>query len=217
MVSEKNMNESILIISPHTDDAELGCGGMMAKFVEQKKDVNLVAFSSARKSIPEGFDESQTTSEMLKASKILGLDEKRVRVLDFDVRVFPQYRQEILDKLIDLRKELNPEIVFVPSEKDTHQDHQVITNESFRAFKKTSLSIYGYEQPWNCFTFNTTAFVELEERHVQSKINALKQYKTQSQKEYLDPEFIIGLARTRGIVIGKKFAESFEVIKQIIS
>ena len=28
--------EKILILSPHTDDAELGCGGSISKFVEEK-------------------------------------------------------------------------------------------------------------------------------------------------------------------------------------
>jgi len=210
------MTDSILIISPHTDDAELGCGGSIAKFVEMGKDVHLLAFSLAEKSIPEGFETNSTKNEMIEACKILGLKENNLKILDFETRVFPQHRQEILDDLIKIRNEINPEIVMVPSLKDTHQDHQVVTNESLRAFKKSSLSIYGYEQPWNCFTFDTNTFVELEEHHIEKKIEALKQYRSQSIKEYFDNEFIKGLARTRGVTIGKKYAESFEVIKQII-
>jgi len=210
------MTDSILIISPHTDDAELGCGGSIAKFVEMGKNVHLLALSIAKKSIPEGFEPDSTKNEMIEACKILGLKENNIKILDFETRVFPQHRQEILDDLIKIRNEINPEIVMVPSLKDTHQDHQVVTNESLRAFKKSSLSIYGYEQPWNCFTFDTNTFVELEEHHIEKKIEALKQYRSQSIKEYFDNEFIKGLARTRGVTIGKKYAESFEVIKQII-
>ena len=211
------MSESVLIISPHTDDAELGCGGTIAKFVEMKKKVFVLALSTAKKSIPDGFDLSSTENEMYSASKILGLNENQIKILDFEVRIFPQQRQEILDALIKIRNDLNPQIIMVPSQKDTHQDHQVVTNESLRAFKKSSLSIYGYEQPWNCFTFDTQAFVTLEETHIEKKINALSKYQTQSTKEYLDPEFIRGLARTRGVTIGHKYAESFEIIKTIIN
>lgn len=210
------MLDSVLIISPHTDDGELGCGGTIAKFIEEKKEVNILALSDARKSIPSGVPSNQNRVEMLKASKVLGLSENNIRFLNFDVRVFPQYRQEILDSLISIRKELDPRVVFIPSQHDTHQDHQVVTNEALRAFKKSSLSIYGYEQPWNCFTFNTTAFVALDEVHIEKKIEALRQYKIQTSKEYLDPEFIRGLARTRGVAVGNKYAESFEVIKSII-
>ena len=211
------MSEFVLIISPHTDDAELGCGGTIAKFVEMKKKVFVLALSTAKKSIPDGFELNSTENEMYSASKILGLNEDQIQILDFEVRIFPQQRQEILDTLIKIRNDLNPEIIMVPSQKDTHQDHQVVTNESLRAFKKSSLSIYGYEQPWNCFTFDTQAFVTLEENHIEKKINALGQYQTQSTKEYLDPEFIRGLARTRGVTIGHKYAESFEIIKTIIN
>ncbi len=210
------MSNSILIISPHTDDAELGCGGTISKFIEMNREVNLLVLSTAKKSIPEGFSSDSTKNEMIQACKILGLDDDHIQILDFEVRVFPNQRQEILDSLIKIRKELNPQTVMVPSLKDTHQDHQVVTNEALRAFKKSTVSIYGYEQPWNCFTFDTNTFVELEEHHIEKKIEALKQYQTQSVKEYFDNEFIRGLARTRGVTIGTKYAESFEVIKQII-
>ncbi len=211
------MSDSVLIVSPHTDDAELGCGGTISKFIEMNREVNLLVLSTAKKSIPEGFSSDSTKNEMIQACKILGLDDDHIRILDFEVRVFPKQRQEILDSLIKIRKELNPQIVMVPSQQDTHQDHQVVTNESLRAFKKSSLSIYGYEQPWNCFTFDTKAFVTLENEHIEKKILALNEYKTQSTKEYLDPEFIRGLARTRGVTIGHKYAEAFEVIKTIIN
>ena len=210
------MLDPILIISPHTDDAELGCGGTISKFIEMKREVYLLALSTAEKSIPPGYDANSTKKEMFNACKILGLDENHIKIMDFEVRVFPQRRQEILDSLINIRNELNPKIIMVPSLKDTHQDHQVVTNESLRAFKKSSLSIYGYEQPWNCFTFDTQAFVELEESHIETKIQALRQYQTQANKEYFDPDFIKGLARTRGVTIGSRYAESFEIIKQII-
>lgn len=210
------MNERILVLSPHTDDGELGCGGTIAKFLEMKKEVKLVAFSTAEKSLPEGFSSDSTRKEMFRACKILGLKEKDIHVLDFEVRVFSKFRQEILDSLIKIRNDFNPHIVMIPSLKDTHQDHEVITRESLRAFKKTSFSIYGYEQPWNCFTFDTVGFVSLEERHIKTKIKAIQEYKSQLKKDYMEPEFIRSLAKTRAINIGKKYAEAFEVIRQLI-
>ena len=210
------MNERVLVLSPHTDDGELGCGGTIAKFLEMKKKVKLVAFSTAEKSLPEGFSSDSTRKEMFRACAILGLKEKDILVLDFEVRVFSKFRQEILDSLIKIRNDFNPHIVMIPSLKDTHQDHEVITRESLRAFKKTSFSIYGYEQPWNCFTFDTVGFVSLEERHIETKIKAIQEYKSQLKKGYMKPEFIRGLATTRAINIGQEYAEAFEVIRQLI-
>ena len=210
------MNERVLVLSPHTDDGELGCGGTISKFVEMGKEVKLIAFSTAEKSLPEGFEADSTEKEMFKACEILGLKKENITVLDFEVRIFSKFRQEILDSLIKIRNDFNPQIVMIPSQNDTHQDHELVTREALRAFKKTSFSIYGYEQPWNCFTFDTIGFVPLEEKDIEKKIEAVQQYKSQFKKEYMMPDFIRGLARTRAINIGKEYAEAFEVIRQVI-
>jgi len=206
----------ILILSPHVDDGELGCGGSIAKFIEEKNEVFYVALSAAEKSVPEGFSKDALRFEVLKATEVLGIPKRNVQVLNFEVREFPKNRQEILETLIKIRKDLNPDIVFTPSSKDLHQDHQTTTNEALRAFKKTASTILGYELPWNNITFDTIAFIILEERHIKLKIKALQQYKTQQHREYLNPDFIMGLARTRAVSVGAKYAEAFEVIRWVV-
>ena len=47
--------EKILILAPHTDDGELGCGGSIARFIEEGKDVYYVAFSTAEESVEHGL------------------------------------------------------------------------------------------------------------------------------------------------------------------
>jgi len=77
-------------------------------------------------------------------------------------------------------------------------------------------TLLGYEEPWNNISFNTSSFVPLEERHVRKKIDALKEYKTQMYRNYLNEDFIKGLAKTRGVQINKEYAEAFEVIRWVI-
>jgi len=154
--------------------------------------------------------------EVKESTRILRLNQKNVYIFDFKVRHFPKYRQEILDTLIKLREEIKPTVVFTPSLKDVHQDHQVVTSEALRAFKKTALTILGYEEPWNCFTFSATVFIVLEEKHVRRKIEALKKYESQMDRDYMNEEFIMGLARTRGTQIGEKYAEAFEIMRWVI-
>jgi len=206
------MVERILILSPHTDDGELGCGGSIARFVEEGKDVYYLAFSSCEKSVPDDYPCDILKTEVKKASKILGINEPIL--LDFEVRMFPQKRQQILDSMINIRNEIKPEIVFTPSSFDTHQDHKTVYEETLRAFKRST--ILGYEQPWNNLTFHTNAFFQLEERHLKKKITALQCYETQKDRTYLNEDFIRGLAVTRGTQIEERFAESFEVIRWII-
>jgi LmbE family N-acetylglucosaminyl deacetylase len=206
------LSKTILVISPHTDDGELGCGGTIARYIQEGNSVHYVALSSCEKSVPEGCSSDILKREVKKATKVLGI--KKPLLFDFEVREFPKFRQSILDTLIDLRNSIKPEIVFAPSSFDTHQDHRTIYEETYRAFKQCT--ILGYEQPWNNITFNTLAFIALEENHINKKIVALNCYKTQKDRTYLSPDFIRGLAMTRGTQIEQKYAEAFEVIKWVI-
>ncbi|MHA2429346.1 MAG: PIG-L family deacetylase, partial [Candidatus Hermodarchaeia archaeon] len=57
----------------------------------------------------------------------------------------------------------------------------------------------------------------LEKRHVEKKIDALRCYKSQYHRKYLDEEFIWSLARTRGTQIEGLYAEAFEVLRFVIN
>ena len=89
-------------------------------------------------------------------------------VHDFEVRTFPERRQDILELLIELWEEWRPDAVFQPSLHDVHQDHQVIAAEGLRAFKRTT--ILGYEIPWNNFDFAYQWYSALERPHVERKV-----------------------------------------------
>lgn len=203
----------VLILAPHTDDGELGCGGTIARFVEDGKEVYYAAFSVAEKSVPEGFPRNILETEVRKAMKILGVSESNLLIYKYEVRTFSYHRQEILEDIISLRNALQPDLVFVPSPNDLHQDHKVIAEEGIRAFKKST--ILGYEMPWNNISFNTMSFIPLEGRHIKKKIDALQCYETQRYRSYLSEDFIRSLARTRGTQIEVEYAEAFEVIRWV--
>ncbi len=208
------MFDRILVLSPHTDDAELGCGGSINKFIENGSEIYYVALSTCEKSVPPEYPPDILKKEVKNAINILGIPERNLILCDFAVRDFPELRQKILDRLIEIRDDIKPDIIFTPSSFDTHQDHQTVREETLRAFKECT--ILGYEQPWNNITFNTLAFIPLNDEHIERKIDALKCYETQKYRKYLNPEFIRGLAQTRGTQINEKYAEAFEVIRWVI-
>ncbi|HEY3105772.1 MAG TPA: PIG-L family deacetylase, partial [Gaiellaceae bacterium] len=150
-----------LVLAPHTDDGEFGCGGTMARLVEGGAEVRYVAFSIATKSLPEGFPPDTLAREVREATAEIGLPDEQLILHDFEVRTFPERRQEILEILISLWEDWQPDIVFMPSLHDVHQDHQVVAAEGLRAFKRTT--VLGYEIPWNNFNFDYQAFVALEQ------------------------------------------------------
>lgn len=204
----------ILVLAPHTDDGELGLGGTINKLVEAGNDLYYVAFSAAEDSIPLGFEKDATREEVLRATSILGIPKDNVTVLDFKVRYLQSKRQEILDELINLRKSINPNVIFVPSSDDIHQDHQAVNREAVRAFKNRT--ILGYELIWNEFNFSSDLLITLDDSNLASKVAALNMYKTQEGRPYMSEEFVFGLARARGVQVGVKYAEAFEVIRCVM-
>ena len=94
--------ERALVLAPHTDDGEFGCGGTMARMVEEGVDVRYVAFSIATRSLPPGFAPDTLAREVREATAELGIPEAQLAVHDFEVRTFPEHRQEILELLIAL-------------------------------------------------------------------------------------------------------------------
>lgn len=208
------MSNRILVLAPHTDDGELGCGGTIARLVESGDDVYYVAFSAAEKSVPQSMPKDVLRCEVKQATHVLGIPPKNLLIFDYEVRDFPLHRQEILDDLIELQRDIQPHLTLLPAFHDIHQDHITIASEGLRAFKTTT--ILGYELPWNNMTFNTTAFVFLEERHVNCKVDAMSCYTSQKTRPYANGDFIRSLARARGIQIGAEYAEAFEVIRWVL-
>jgi N-acetylglucosamine malate deacetylase 1 len=203
----------VLVLAPHTDDGEFGCGGTMARLVDAGVDVRYVAFSIATKSLPPGFPPDTLAREVREATAELGLSESALTVHDFEVRTFPERRQDILELLIALWEEWQPDAVFQPSVHDVHQDHQAVAAEGLRAFKRTTL--LGYEIPWNNYDFAYQAYVALEPGHLERKVAALAKYASQQHRRYSDSEYIRNVARTHGINVNREYAEVFEVYRVV--
>ncbi|MGY0217552.1 PIG-L deacetylase family protein [Endozoicomonadaceae bacterium StTr2] len=203
--------DKVLVLAPHTDDGELGCGGTISRFVEEKKEVFYAAFSICEESVPEGFPDNILEIEVKNATQSLGVNESNLFIFKHKVRNFPRQRQEILDDMIKLRSLINPDLVLMPSNKDIHQDHKTIAEEGLRAFKRSCA--LGYEVPWNNMTLENNMFISLEERHIDKKVESLTHYKSQQHRSYVSEEFLKSLARVRGVQGKTTFAESFEIMR----
>ena len=196
--------ERVLAISPHTDDVELGCGGYLSVLKGRGADITVVAMSREY----NGKDlegEFKKSCEVIGVSNILG---------DFQVRDFKKDRQVLLDSLINLRKEIKPNLVLIPSVSDIHQDHKVIYEEGVRAFSK-HCKVLSYELPWNCRGFNPNFYVPLKSKDVENKLAMLDCYKSQMDRQYFGRGYIDAQLRLRGLQINKPYAETFEVVTWI--
>jgi LmbE family N-acetylglucosaminyl deacetylase len=207
-------NKKILVLAPHTDDAEFGCGASIANFIESKNEVFCATFSACEQSVLPQFPSDILITEVKKASEVMGLKKENLILFDFQVRTFNYKRQEILEEIIKLKNDIKPDIVLLPSVNDIHQDHATIANEGIRAFKFST--ILSYEMPWNNFNFNSCCFISLSEKNLQTKIDAVKCYASQAHRPYANENFIRSLATVRGTQIGKTYAETFEVLRVLL-
>jgi N-acetylglucosamine malate deacetylase 1 len=164
--------------------------------------------------VPEGFPKDVLRSEMVESARVLGLSEENLLTFNFPVRKFPHHRQEILEEMVRIRKEIRPDLVLLPSNRDLHQDHATIAAEGWRAFK--SVSMLGYEVPWNNLSFTTHLFSVVDSCHVDKKIAALAEYRSQHFRSYSKGSFIRSLAEVRGTQVDQPLAEAFEVIRWIM-
>ena len=206
--------KNVFVLAPHTDDGELGAGGTITKLIEAGANVFYLAFSTAEASVPDGFAKDILKTEVIDATTILGIPKANVRIFNYEVRKLNYARQELLEDLISMRKEIMPDLVLLPSLHDIHQDHSTVAQEGVRAFKHTT--ILGYELIWNNLTFDTTSFVALEKCHIDLKVRALKAYRSQVSRNYMSEDFIFSLAKIRGVQSGFGYAESFEVVRWMI-
>jgi len=198
---------NILLLAPHADDVELGCGATVARFVEEGHNLLWVVFT----------DEQELNHEHMEAIKVIGMKKDSHLAFDFTLRQLPEQRQEVLDRLVVLNSEFKPDLVIGPSLNDFHQDHQVVANEMVRAFK-TNASIICYELPWNHISFDVQFLTKLTAKYMQAKLRMLGKYKSEVsvRGKYFSKELIYGMASLRGSQAGTEYAEAFEVLRWIL-
>ena len=113
----KNIN--CLAFSPHPDDAELFCGGLLAKLKKQGHTTAIVDLTRGEMST-NGSPETRD-AEAEKAAKILGLDERHnCGIPDGNIEIKIENRK----KIVKLIRGMRPEICLVPYWLDRHPDHE---------------------------------------------------------------------------------------------
>lgn len=198
--------ETVCCIGAHPDDIELGCGALIADIADQ---TNVVCVTLSDNQ--ENPDLQNLVEEHRESMAILGVKPENAILHDFTTRRFQAVRQEILEVMIDLKKKYHPEVVFVHTAQDIHQDHKTITEEALRAFRGTTL--LGFDVLRSSYGFFPDFLVEVSEEGVRTKIQALKAYKTYADKYYFNENIIHATAIRHGALAERPFAEGFDILR----
>ena len=199
----------ILILGAHPDDIEYGCGATLNKLIEQKNRIFIAVFSPAMQ-IPEN---KHILTELKNSMNVYGIQDKDYAVFDFRTRMFPITSPEIQDKVFQLKKQFAPDEVYCPSPNALHPDHATLGRCVASVFQETS--IFAYEDVRGNHHQLINYWQELMKRDVEKKIKALKCYKSQFKRGYMNFDKIYHLISARGLQIGREYAEGFEVLRRI--
>ena len=196
----------VLFIGAHPDDIELGCGALIAHIADES-DVVCVTLSDNQKNPLL----KNVLKEHDRSMAILGVGKENTVVAQFETRNFSRDRQEILEYLYEINRTHKPDIVFVHSQADIHQDHAVVTMEALRAFRGTT--VLGFDVFRSSYGFFPHFLVEVNEDDVERKIQALAEYQTYADKYYFDPGVIRATLVRHGALAEREFAEGFDILR----
>jgi N-acetylglucosamine malate deacetylase 1 len=196
----------ILFLGAHPDDIELGCGALL-NHIARQTDVLCVTLSDNQKNALL----KNVVNELYDSMAILGVPKNKVVVQEFTTRKFPDMRQEILEYLLELRRDFKPEIVFVHTRQDIHQDHNVVTEEALRAYR--GITVLGYDVVRSSYGFFPHFLVEVTEEDVGKKIEALSQYETYHDRYYFDTDLLRATMIRHGALAERPFAEGFDILR----
>lgn len=200
--------KKILFLGAHPDDIELGCGALLAN-ISKRVDILAVTLSDNQKNPTL----AKVVDEHYRSMEILGVGPEQVVLGPFETRNFPRDRQEILEFLFDLNRKHRPDMVFVHTSADIHQDHSVTTMEALRAFRGTT--VLGFDVMRSSYGFFPHFLIEVTQEDVEKKVEALSAYETYKDKYYFSPEIIRSTSVRHGSLAERPFAEGFDILRVI--
>lgn len=198
--------KKVLFIGAHPDDIELGCGALLHHIVSETE-VLCVTLSDNHKNP----DLKNLRDEHFESMAVLGVPAERVIFGPFTTRVFPDSRQEILEYFLKFRREFKPDLIFVHTRNDIHQDHNVITEEALRAYR--GITVLGYDVVRSSYGFFPHFIVEVTEQDVQKKIEALACYTTYRDRYYFNSELTRSIMVRHGALAECPLAEGFDILR----
>ena len=198
--------KSVLFLGAHPDDIELGCGALLHRIVNHTNAL-CVTLSDNQKNP----DLKNVVGEHYASMAVLGVPEEKIIFGPFTTRVFHDARQEILEYFLKLRREFEPDIVFIHSKQDVHQDHLTMTDEALRAFR--GITVLGFDVVRSSYGFFPQFLVEVSEEDVNKKIEALSKYETYRDRYYFNSELTRSIMIRHGALAERPFAEGFDILR----
>ena len=200
---------SVLCLGAHSDDIEIGAGATILQWITSGVELHLhwCVFSAIGPRRAEAEGSAKAFAEGA-ASLTLELGEAKDSY-------FPYQGAEVKSWLEGVKKQVSPDLVFTHLREDAHQDHRVVSQLTWNAFRDHL--ILEYEIPkWDGDLGRPNCYMPVSEAALGKKTELLEEhFGTQRSKDWFDADTFRGLARVRGIECRarERFAEAFVMRK----
>jgi LmbE family N-acetylglucosaminyl deacetylase len=198
----------ILCLGAHSDDIEIGCGGLILTLLQTRRvEVDWLVFSAPP---PRALEASRSAALFLR-----GAAKSRVVLKAFRDGFFPDHHAEIKEEFEKLKHRVTPDLVLTHYRDDRHQDHRVLSDLTWNTFRDHW--ILEYEIPKydgdlgspNCFCPLAKPVVDRKLKHLRAA------FASQRDKHWFSDETFRGLMRIRGMECRARggYAEAFHARK----
>ena len=223
-------NQRLLVITPHSDDEVLGCGGLMSKVKNEGGKVFVLIFNLGFEKDDTKESQEKRKNEVREAMNVLKVDDYHL-VQDQsdnnrDLDVEPLHSLiEVIESTSNVSLEkVSPTMVAIPTIFSHHQDHVHVHHACIAALRPISTPVsnivLSYEAPehsrWSASgVFEPNLFVEIDDV-IENKIIAFNKYRSQIRPGSRDDDSIRNQAKYRGQEVGKNLCEAFYVHRFIL-
>ena len=203
---------TVLCLGAHPDDIEIGCGGTLLKLIKQCPNVSVhwVVFSATP---PRAREARSSAGVFLKPAHA-----KKIVIKGFRDSYFPFMGDRIKKFMQQLGTQLKPDLVFTHHRQDLHQDHRLIAELTWNAFRNHL--ILEYEIPkYDGGMVAPNAYVHLDKATAERKVHLIcDAFKTQKSKQWFGADTFLALLRLRGLESNSpsKYAEAFYCPKMLL-
>jgi LmbE family N-acetylglucosaminyl deacetylase len=200
---------SVLCLGAHCDDIEIGCGGTILRLLDANPgvDIRWIVFSGE----PERAAEARTSAGAF-LERATGA---RVDIEAFRERYFPYVATGVKEYFDALSAESAPDVIFTHYRADLHQDHRLLSELTYQAFRDQL--ILEYEIPkFDGDLGRPNVYVSLDAEQCERKLAAiLHAFPSQRAKPWFTEETFRSLLRLRGVEAkaDSGYAEAFHCRK----
>jgi LmbE family N-acetylglucosaminyl deacetylase len=227
--------QRVLILSPHPDDEVIGCGGLISKVKDAGGQVfvNYVTLGDTRDRTERGWSTAdERIAEIQEVAGLLGFDKWDIALpgARHHLRLDAMAQHDLIAVLehastLSLQA-VEPTVVLLPSPVSYNQDHRAVAEAAITALRPVGAASHApvevvaiFEEVADQWTPQSDVapnlFVELQQHHLDAKLNAMRAYASQVRPHphTRSLEALQTMAVVRGAHSGLGYAEAYRCMR----